>query len=330
MYLRGRHILARRTGPALAAAADYFERAIERNPEHAQAHAGLAVCYESRAFLEYLPPQEGYTKAIEAARRAVQLDAALAEAHAVLGLCLSSYFWQWEDGARAFQRAIGLAPSSAIAHMSYSNVLAVVGRPREALAEAELARDLDPFSPLSSVVLAMRLGEAGRLEEALDNLRATLAMNPEFGTVHLHLGRILCVLGRYEEAERHLRKAPPDFPLAIGLLGGVLGRLGRRQQAGEALARLARLSTERHVGAFPFALIHEGLGDLDAALEWYTKAFDAHEGILVIATVDPVTAVLRSDRRFAPLVARMKLPDVVRSYRPPGPEVSPTAHPQTR
>lgn len=161
LYLRGRHILARRTGPALAAAANYFERAIERDPEHAPAHAGLAVCYESEAFLEYLPPQEGYTKAIAAARRAVQLDAALAEAHAVLGLCLSFYFWQWDDAVCALERAIELAPGSATGHMAYSNVLAAVGRPRQALAEAELARDLDPFSPLSSVVLAMRLGEGG-------------------------------------------------------------------------------------------------------------------------------------------------------------------------
>lgn len=125
------------------------------------------------------------------------------------------------------------------------------------------------------------------------------------------------MLERYEEAERHLRKAPADFPLAVGLLGGVLGRLGRRQEATEVLARLARLSTERHVGAFPFALVHEGLGDLDTALEWYTKAFDAHEGILVIAIVDAVTALLRTDRRFAPLVARMRLPDEVESPQAP-------------
>jgi tetratricopeptide (TPR) repeat protein len=146
------------------------------------------------------------------------------------------------------------------------------------------------------------------LEDALEHLRGTLALNPEFGTVHLHLGRILCLLGRYEEAERHLRECPPDLPLAIGLLGGVLGRLGQREKANEVIAGLNRLSTERYVGAFPFALVHEGLGDLDAALEWYTKAFDAHEGILVIAIVDPVTAVLRTDQRFAPLIARMKLP----------------------
>jgi tetratricopeptide (TPR) repeat protein len=133
-------------------------------------------------------------------------------------------------------------------------------------------------------------------------------MNPEFGTVHLHLGRTCYVMGRYDEAERHLRQSPPGFPLAMGLLGGVLGRLGRRREAADVLAELARLSTERYVGAFPFALVHEGLGDLDAALEWYAKAFDAHEGIVVTAIVDPVTEILRTDRRFAPLVARMKLP----------------------
>ncbi len=313
LYLRGRHILARRTRAALAAAENYFQRAIMLDPEHAPAHAGLADCYESQAFLEYLAPQEGYPKAIAAARRAVALDAGLSEGHLILGLSLSFYCWQWDEAVRALQRAIELAPSSAWAHMAYSNVLAAFGRSSDALVEAELAHDLDPLSPMTGVVVAMRLAEGRRFEDALEQLRATLAMNPEFGTVQLHLGRILCVLGRYDEAERHLREAPADFPLALGLLGAVLGRLGRRQEANEVLARLVQLSTERHVGAFPFALVHEGLGDMDAALEWYTKAFDRHEGILLIAIVDPVTAVLRNDRRFAALVERMKLPETVRA-----------------
>lgn len=313
LYLRGRHLLARRTGAALAAAANYFQRAIERDPRHARANAGLALCYESGAFLEYLAPGDGYPKAIAAARRAVQLDVGLAEAHAVLGTCLAFYCWQWEEAERELEHAIELAPSSPLAHSAYSNVLATVGRSLDARAEAEVARDLDPLSPLSAVVLALRLAEVGKLEDALSYLRATLVMNPEFGTIHLHLGRILCALGRYQEAERHLRQAPADFPLAIGLLGGVLGRLGRHDEAREVLAQLTRLSAERHVGAFPFALVHEGLGNLDDALKWYAKAFDEHEGILVIAVVDPVTALLRTDQRFAPLVARMKLPDAVRA-----------------
>jgi TolB-like protein len=308
LYLRGRHILAQRTAPALAAATRYFERAIERDHGHAPAHAGLATCYENSAFLGYLAPHDGYPRAIAAARRSVELDPALAEGHAVLGLCLAFWSWQWDDSERALCRAIELAPSGALVHTAFSNLLAAVGRSGRALAEAQLALTLDPLSPLAGVVLAMRLTEGRRLEEALDRLRATQAMNPEFGTVHLHLGRTCYVMGRYDEAERHLRQSPPGFPLAMGLLGGVLGRLGRRREAADVLAELARLSTERYVGAFPFALVHEGLGDLDAALEWYAKAFDAHEGIVVTAIVDPVTEILRTDRRFAPLVARMKLP----------------------
>ena len=313
LYLRGRHILERRTAPALAAAAEYFGRAIEHDPGHAPAHAGLAICHENLAFLGYVAPGDGYPKATAAAKRAVQLDPALAEPHAVLGLGLSVYAWQWAEAERALRRAIDLGPSYALAHMAYSNVLAAMGRSREAFTEAELAQDLDPLSPLARVVLAMRLGEARRFEDALEHLRATLAMNPEFGTVHLHVGRTCCMLGRYDEAEHHLRQAPAGFPLAIGLLGHVLARRGRRAEADEVLRQLAQLSTERYVGAFPVALVHQGLGDLDTALDWYTKAFDAHEGILMVAIVDPVTELLRNDPRFAPLVARMKLPPAVQS-----------------
>jgi TolB-like protein/Tfp pilus assembly protein PilF len=310
LYLRGRHVLAQRTAPALAAATQYFERAIERDPHHAPAHAGLATCHEHRAFLGYLAPVDGYPRALAAAHRAVELDPALAEAHTVVALCFSFYSWQWEESERRFRRAIELAPSDALAHMAYSNVLAAVGRSRQAFAEAELAQALDPLSPLARVVVAMRLGEARRFDDALEHLRATLAMNPEFGTVHVHLGRTCCLLGRYDEAERHLRQAPPGFPLALGLQGLVLGRLGRREEAVTVLSDLERLASTRYVGAFPFALVHQGLDDLDASLEWYTRAFDAREGIVVVAIADPLTEILRTDPRFAPLVARMKLPAV--------------------
>jgi len=309
LYLRGRYVFALRTATALATATDYFERAIERDAGYAPAHAGLADSYAHRAFLGHLSPAQGFAKAIAAARRSLELDAMLVEGHAVLAVAMHVYSWQWKEAECEFRRAIELAPSSSVAHVGYSNLLATLGRADEATAEAELAERLDPLSLLVRVCVALRYTESRKFDRAMQHLRTTLSMNPAFGTVQLHLGRVLWATGRYEEALAALQHAPLDLPLARGLLGAVLGRLGRRDEAGEILAELDRLSTERHVGAVPLALVHQGLGDLEAALEWYTKAFDAREAILTVLVVDPVTDILRGNRKFARLVERMHLPE---------------------
>jgi serine/threonine-protein kinase len=167
---------------------------------------------------------------------------------------------------------------------------------------------LDPLSPFVQVCLAVRLAEDGQFEQALDRLQATAAAHPGFGTVHLHLGRTCWLLRRDEEALAHLRRGPAEFPLTLGLTVAVLTRLGRREEALAVLNELEQLSSRRYVGAFPFAVAWQGLGDEDAALAWFTKAFDAHEGILIEAVADPVTSVLCTDPRFAALVERLNLP----------------------
>ena len=307
-YLRGRYLFAQRTAPALAAAAECFHRAIDRDPAYALGYAGLADCNGHAGFLGHRPPGEAFPQAIAAARRCLELDPSLADGHVALAVGVSLYEWKWDEAEDEFRRAIELAPSHATAHLGYSNLLATLGRAVEAREQIKIARQLDPLSPLMQVCLAMRLGEERQFEPALQQLQATLAANPEFGTVHLHLARTYWALDRLEEALTHLRPGAAGFPLALGLMGAVLGRLGRRQEADEVIAELSRLSTQRHVGAAPVALAYQGLGDLDKALEWYSKAFDAHEGILAEFVVDPVTDVLRTDPRFTALVDRMRLP----------------------
>jgi TolB-like protein/Tfp pilus assembly protein PilF len=308
LYLRGRYTFALRTAAALSGAARLFEDAIEKDPAYALAHAALAQTLIHRAFIGHLSPAEGFPKAMAAARRALDLDAGLAEGHAALGVALHTYAWDWNEAERELRRAIELAPSSADAHVGFANLLATIGRVDEALAEAERAERLDPLSQFVRVCVALRYSESRAFDQALRHLRTTLSMNPAFGTVHLHVGRVFWATGRFEEALSALQQAPRDLPLARGLLGAVLGRLGRHAEAREVIAELERLSGERYVGAVPFALIYQGLGDLDRALEWYTKAFDAREAILTVLVVDPVTEILRTDGRLRPLLERMHLP----------------------
>lgn len=307
-YLRGRFNQARRTVTSVAAAAEHFAAAISRDPGYAIAHAALADCLAHAAFLGHRAPGEAFPAALAAATRAVELDPALADGHAALALVQTLYAWQWEEGERGYLRALALNPNHAGAHHGYSGLLATVGRFGEALAQAEVLQALDPLSPLAHVNLALLLTEMGRLDRALQVLRATEALSPAFGTVHLHIGRTYFAMGRHEEALAHLQQAPPDFALALGLRGATLGRLGRRDEALAVRRALEQLATDRYVGAVPFALVHQGLGQMDDALAWYARAFDEREGILPVLIVDPVAKDALGDPRFAPLLARMRLP----------------------
>lgn len=308
LYLRGRYIAARRSTDALVDAAAHFERAIGRDPEYALAHAALAECHGLRAFLGHIAPAEGFPRALAAVRRAVQLDPSVAEAHAMHGTYYTFYTWEWEAAERAFQRAIALNPSYSIARMLYSHLLAATGRSQEALEEAESAQSLDPWSLTVRVTVGLRLSETGRFDRAIELWQAVLAMDPAFPLAHFHLGRVFLVTRRYETALAHLQKVAPGFPLAMGYAGAVFGRLKRQQEAIDVLRELDALAAKRHVGALPYAVLYQGLGDLDKAFAWYAKAFDAHEGIVVFTNVDSALDELRADSRFDALVQRLRFP----------------------
>lgn len=325
LCLRARHFHALRTTTGLVTAIKYFERAIEKDPSYPPAYSGLAEAHFDRGFLGHEAPATCFPQGLAAARRSLELDATRAPAHAVLGLSAFAYSWDWDGAEREFRCAIDLAPSNALAHLGLSNLLAVQGRLEEATTEAELAQRLDPISPIMCIVVAIRYSEAGLFDRAMESLRTAISMNPALGTVHLHLGRVLWAQGRFEDALDALQRAPSDWLLARGLLGAVLGRLGRSDEARGVLAELEREAATRYVGAVPFALVHQGLGDLDEALRWYTKAFEAREPILTILVRDPVTEILRTDSRFAPLVERMRLPASVsaRAATKPGQQQRP-------
>jgi TolB-like protein/Tfp pilus assembly protein PilF len=307
LYLRGRYICARRSGSALAEAGACFEAALRNDPGYALAHASLAECVWIRAFLGYVAPNE-FARALDAARTAVQLDPDLPEGHAILATILAFYQWQWTESEHEFGRAIELNPHASLVRMWYSHLLAVTGRPDEALRQAESAQRIDPFSLTVRVTVGLRHSESRRWEPAIEHWRATLSMDPGFELAHLHLGRVFGLLGRLDDALRHLEPIAQASPLALAFLGGLLARLGRRDQALEVLDQLNALSSSRYVGALPFALVHQDLGDMDAALEWYARAFDIPEGLLPLIILDPVTDPARADPRFAALVRRMRLP----------------------
>jgi TolB-like protein/Tfp pilus assembly protein PilF len=307
-YLKGLYIGAKRTPEALAEAIDCFRAAIAKDPRYAIAHAALAQCLGVSAFLGYQAASEASPKAASSARRAVEIEPALAEGHAVLASVAAFYAWQWDDAERGFQRAIALSPSYALAYMWYSQMLAAVGRTDEALDRVEAALALDPLSLNVRVSVGLRVSEAHQVERGVAQLLGVLDLDPAFSLAHFHIGRIYVALGRYVEALEHLRRVASGSPLASGLIGFALARLGRREEAQQVLAGLRSLAATQQLGAEPVAFVLQGMGEIDTALEWYRRAIDAHEGVVAMLGVELVVDELRSDPRFAALLERLHLP----------------------
>jgi TolB-like protein/tetratricopeptide (TPR) repeat protein len=307
LYLRGRHLSARRNPGALHQAAQYFERAIEADPAYAAAHAALAECHAVSAFAGLARPAELFPLARAEAERAMALAPDLAEACAVLGHERGMYEWRWQEAEALFRRALDLNPGYAMARVWYSHLLAASGRFEEAIAETERACECDPLSPTVQVTLGLALRQAGEFERAIDRYLKVLEIEPSFLLARFQLGRAYAGLGQFEAAVEQYSLAAPAVPAALGSMARILRRLGRQDRASEAVAELERLSRSRYVGPLAWAAAY---ADGPDRLAWLTRAFDEREGWVPLLNTDPDLADLHSNPTFLSLLARLGLPQV--------------------
>ena len=310
-YLAGRYFWNKRTGDGLKKAIDYFNQAIEKDPNYAQAYAGLADAYALSGDWEYgiLSPEDAFPKAKAAATKALALDDNLAEAHTSLAFVLDLYHWDWESAEREYKRAIALNPGYATAHHWYAWHLIVMGRNSEALAESRKAESLDPLSPIISADLADALCVAHLYDESVQQSRKTLEMHPYFAVAHYELGQAFAQKHMYTEAIGELRRAielsggNTAFDSKLAYAYAISGRTEEAIKIVKDLeVRQGRpSSTDPHI-----ALIYVGLGDHDQAMSWLNKAYQArfNPSILMRPAFDP----LRSDGRFQNLLRRIGLP----------------------
>jgi tetratricopeptide (TPR) repeat protein len=285
---------------------EYFESAIERDPDYAIAYVGLADAYNNLVAIGALPPREAMPKAKAAAMKALELDDALAEAHTSLGMVRMQYDWDWAEAKKEFQRAIELNPNSADAHLWYGYYLRLMGRYDEALVEKKRARTLDPLSLFINLQIGRIYYYAGQFDKAIEEHQKTLEMDPNFPMLHLALSQSYLQKGMYEEALAEAQKTVAlsgGDPVALALLGSVYGASGRRN---EAMKILDELKKRRHVAPFQLATIYESLGEKDQAFKWLERSYEERDA-WIIWLRSPLFGSLRSDPRFMKLVKKIGL-----------------------
>ncbi len=311
LYLKGRYYLNTLTEEGGRKALEYFQRAVSADPGYAPAYAGLAECYTGMVNLGttfVLPPKEAFVAARTAARRAVELDDSLAEAHTSLGLIAMTFEWNWGEAEREFRRAIALNPNYVVAHHYYSHFLICTERLEDSLTESRLGLALDPLDTGMNVHLGFQYFNERRYQEAAAQLEKTLNLNPGSESAHGILGLVYEQMGRYDEAVAELRK---DMELggtdSRGNIAHVYAISGRTAEARRILDELQRESRQKNISPYNIAVIYDGLRETDQAFAALDKAYEQRDGNLVNLKVDPEFASVRRDPRFPELLRRIGL-----------------------
>jgi TolB-like protein/DNA-binding winged helix-turn-helix (wHTH) protein/Tfp pilus assembly protein PilF len=312
-YLQGRYLYwNKRTEENLNKAIAHFQNSIKEDPSYALAHVGLADCYNALGVVQIgaFPPQEARRLAEENATKALALDPTLAEAHTALGF-VKHYNWNWTAAEQDFKRAIELNPNYANAHNFYASFLMSRGRIEESIASSDRARELDPFSLAISAQRGFLLENARRYKEAIDQLRAVIAMDPNNYQAHWFLGHTYAANRQFDQAIEAAQKAvdlSDRAPGALGMLGLAYALGDRKDEANKILNELLELNKRRYVTPAALANVYIALGKKDEAFVWLEKAFAERSNYLAYLKVFPILDPLRSDPRFANLVQRVGLP----------------------
>jgi serine/threonine protein kinase/Tfp pilus assembly protein PilF len=311
-YLKGRYFLNKLTPEDINKAIEYFQQAIEMDPDYAPPYAGLSdACFHLVDWV--IPPEDtsaiedARTKSREAARRAIEIDETLSEAHSSMATARLFYDWDWAGAEASFKRAIELNPGDALAHIHYSQFLSLVGKHKTALEEAKRAEELVPLSPLAYYYVGQAYFLERQYDQANQQLEKALEFNPNFIPA-------LNLYG-YVYYEKNRRKD------ALAMWGKMHDLTGRKELAKafveldfkEALHKWLELS-DTPGSAFclkpsTYALVYMFLEEKDEAFKWFERAYNERDTSMVFIKMDPVYDFLRSDPRFQDLISRMDFPE---------------------
>ena len=310
LYVKGRFYLEQRTHESLYKALDQFNQAVAKDPNYAQAYAGLAVAYVLLFDREWISKDEASPKIRSAAQRAIELDPTLAEPHAALADLKDEADWDWAGAEAEYRKAIGLNPNDATTHHWYATLLENLGRFKEALAENEKALALDPASPQINANHAGILSSMRRYDDALAELNRLVAANPEFPPYYGYRSFVYWRLGNQDayvaDAVMAMKKSG-RVERADAFAAGY--RKGKLKGACTALIEVLKNESQgEYVSPNTIATYYALMGDRDHAFEWLEKGYAERSGRMEYIKTDDFLEPLRSDPRYIDLIKRMGLP----------------------
>jgi len=293
LYLKGRFFWNKRTADDLKKGIEYFQQAIERDPNYAPAYAGLADCESLLPFYTDMPPRETFPRA-------------KADAHSSLAYLKAYYDWDWSEAEKEFKRSLELNPNYATAHHVYSRVLASLGRLDEARAEIKRAHELDPLSLGIQANVGMISYFGRQYDQAIKQLQETLELDQKLFVPHWGLGMAYEQKGMYEDAVAHFQQAVSlsgGSTNVIASLGHAYAAGGHEREAQKIIEELKGRAKKGYVSSYQIALVYIGLGHKDQAMEWLEKACEERSTLLGYLKMDPRFDSLRSDPRFEKLAS---------------------------
>ena len=313
LYLQGRYFWNKRTPADLEKARDYFTQAIVIDSEYAEAYGGLADCYNLLREYSAMPENEAYPRAIAAAKKAIELDGSLAEAHN--SLAFDTFYWSFDAAGaeREYRRALELNPDYALAHHWYATFLMALGRNNEALEQIELAQRLDSSSTSALADKGLILYHAGRTEEAIALLKQVAEREPSFLSTHRYLAMIDLMSGNLRDYLAEAREAALLSGNETELAIVEAGEKGLRENGPQTtlraiLAEEKKLYSDGRLSAYRLAETSALLGDKQQAITYLRAAHDRHDLALAGMLADPPFIGLRGDSSFRELLSQVGLP----------------------
>jgi len=291
LYLKGIYFLRMYTAEGFQEAIKYFELTLQKDPRYALAYYGLAEVFYAISYWANIAPNVAYPRAKEYAKKALEIDEDIGEAHAALGLIYTFYDWNWIEAKQELKKALELNPSSAIIHMSHSWFLSLIENHENAIHEVKRAQELDPLSPLIISHIGLACIWGGQFDRAIEELKAGMKLAPNFYLMHYYLGLA------YRAKSMH-KEALAEYERAIDLSGGspwpslILAThyfesdlIG---QGEELLRRLEHRAEKEYLPPLGFAYIYFVRKNIDKAFDWLERACKEKDSFLPWCAIIPI------------------------------------------
>jgi eukaryotic-like serine/threonine-protein kinase len=320
LYLKGRYYWNKKTPDGFNKGIEYFQKAIELDPNFAPAYAGLATCYTNLGNYNFalVAPREVWAKAKAAAAKAIEIDDTLAAGHAALAIVSYQWEWDWPNAEKEFQRALALDPGSASTYEPspsstlhwYSHFLMTMRRTQESFRTGRLAVNLDPLDLANNAHQGWHYLSTREYDRAIELLKKAIELDPTFPVPQWYLGLVYEQKGMHQEAIDQFQnciRITAGRPSMVALLGHAYAAAGRQTEAQATLDQLRALAGQRYVPSYPVAAIYAALGRKDEAFAWLERAYEERDSWMNYLALDPRLDPLRSDARFATLLQRLNV-----------------------